>query len=134
MTRSVDDRTMRETLGFEVADVFRSHLDCADIAELEQLAGRIDSYLAELEHAAAGRQVNVDLARRIAGRCRQLLDGCDRTDGQQLRLVVAAVRYFLDPDDIDSDDQSPAGLDDDALVLNAVIRWTGLPVPEVDPG
>jgi hypothetical protein len=49
-------------------------------------------------------------------------------------MVQAAVRYFLIEDDADGDLDSILGLDDDADVMNAVLRHLGyddwqVPVP-----
>jgi hypothetical protein len=61
----------------------------------------------------------VDASQRLLGTLTE-----DTPDGTR-RLVQAAVRYFIIEDDADGDLDSILGLDDDAEVMNAVLRHLG---------
>ena len=66
------------------------------------------------------------LARSLADAALKLLGTLNEdTPEPTRRLVQAAVRYFVIEDDADSDLGSILGLDDDAEVLNAVLRHLG---------
>lgn len=86
---------------------------------------------AHLEHYLLARRTNEfldpDLATELAERCRRLVEHLDAhaTEDEQ-RLVQIAVRYFAIIDDGDAD-LSIAGLEDDALVLDAVEELLDLP-------
>jgi hypothetical protein len=75
------------------------------------------------------------LARGLADASLKLLGTLNEdTPEPTRRLVQAAVRYFVIEDDADSDLDSILGLDDDAEVLNAVLRRLGyqdwiVPIP-----
>ena len=45
--------------------------------------------------------------------------------------MVGAIRYFIQARDADNDLRSPEGLNDDALVMNHVIRITGAPITPI---
>jgi hypothetical protein len=116
-------------LGPAVAEVFSRHLEGATATALDSLAGQFEHHLTRVRDCLATNEfLDVRLAERLALTCNQLLECCDRSDAGQVALVVAAVRYFLDPNDAEADCESLLGFDDDAQVVNYVIRRTGLPV------
>lgn len=74
------------------------------------------------------RQVNVDVGIQLEKAALGLLKSIsNKTSEQSRRLIQAAVRYFvLEDDGNGSDLASLDGLDDDAMVMNAVLRYLGL--------
>ncbi len=70
--------------------------------------------------------VDRDLANGLMDASLQMLSILkDDTAEDERRLVQAAVRYFIIEDDADSDLDSILGLDDDAQVVNAVLKHLG---------
>ena len=61
----------------------------------------------------------------------ELLDATERLRGEPRAVALAAVAYFLLTDDGDSDLESVVGLEDDAQVFTAVVRYLGLPIKPV---
>jgi hypothetical protein len=82
-----------------------------------------------------GGEIDPTLARALVEASQRLLGTLtEQTPTRTRRLVQAAVRYFLIEDDADADLDSILGLDDDADVINAVLRHLGyedwqVPVP-----
>ena len=85
---------------------------------LEELRLRTEAHRDELTRKA-GLLTDVPLARAIAHRLIQMLDGLKTPiDPTHHRMIQVAVRYYeLEPDE---DLASPFGLDDDLEVMNAV--------------
>jgi hypothetical protein len=83
-------------------------------------------YLAVVE-AAAGTNEFLDLptARAIASALELALAEPTPTHPDHLAALHVAVRYFEEDDDGDPDLESVLGFDDDAQVLNAVLRYIG---------
>ena len=83
----------------------------------------------------SGGEIDPTLARGLVEASQRLLGTLtEETPTRTRRLVQAAVRYFLIEDDADADLDSILGLDDDADVINAVLRHLGhddwqVPVP-----
>ena len=78
-------------------------------------------YMRAVAEAAARKAfVGTRAAEALALASFQLL-GTPHTDPHELRLVQAAVRYFILEEDADSDLDSPNGFDDDIAVINAVL-------------
>lgn len=70
--------------------------------------------------------VDRDLANSLIDASLQLLSILgEETPESERRLVQAAVRYFIIEEDADSDLDSILGLDDDAQVVNAVLKHLG---------
>lgn len=94
-----------------------------------ELRDRLGAYVARIECAATKNEfLDVTLATRVAAVCEALLSEADRRGTEQAqRWVHAAVGYFLLDDDGDHDLESLCGLDDDALVCNAVAEALGRP-------
>lgn len=93
------------------------HLIETSAEEIAHLADRLPHHLAEhSEHSGKAIKLAADLQRLIAS--------WESLDGAQRAVVRAAAGYFLDPDDAVLDDQ-PAGLDDDAAVIDAAFAALG---------
>src|SRR5690606_31208346 len=90
------------------------------LAPLEVLR---DDLEAHLQHARGHGAADPRLLEGIASGALALLDGLGAQPAEeQRRLVQAAIAWFLLEDDEVPDLDSPAGLDDDAAVFNAVAR------------
>jgi hypothetical protein len=72
-------------------------------------------------------RANVQRAEAIATAALSLLDSVnEKIPKKNLRIIQAAIRYFVIQDDGHSHDlATPDGLDDDARVMNAVLRFFG---------
>jgi uncharacterized membrane protein YkvA (DUF1232 family) len=93
-----------------------------------ELVKQVHDYQRNLARRSEWHDENIDpkLARALIDRALKLLgtigpDTADRTR----RLVQAAVRYLVIEDDATNDLGSILGLDDDAEVMNAVLRELG---------
>jgi len=125
-------KQLETALGREVAAVFSRHLDGASAAEFATLEAAFDPYLEQVRDCLGENEfLDINLAERLVATCRNLISACNQQDAEQVALVVAGIRYFLDPDDAEADCESVLGFDDDAQVVNWVIQATGLPVEPV---
>jgi hypothetical protein len=97
------------------------------LMERGELAALLYSYLEAVERAADRMTtVDVKLARRIWAQCKALLDGWDAYESDdERRLVQAAIRYFGEEEDAESDLASPTGFEDDANVVELVVGEVG---------
>jgi hypothetical protein len=125
---SQNDPATEQVLGAieaDVAEILRSHLR-APLAAPEILAEQTRLYLKGLENLVNGGEViDLELATDLAVRCERLLDMDDGVCEPHRRLAQAAVRYFIDEQDADSDVESLIGLDDDSSVIEAVALAIG---------
>jgi hypothetical protein len=96
-------------------------------ADFAALRAEARDYVTVFEEArASGGLVDPQEARRVAEAAVRLLDRVGDGDGEDARLVQAAVRYFVRSDDAEND-FVVGGLDDDIAVLDAVARHLGHP-------
>lgn len=98
-----------------------------DLIPVAGLRSEISDYVADLTRAALATEfIDLDTARLVATLCGRLLDRLapDSPD-EHRRAVQAAVRYFVLPDDAESDIESPIGFDDDLAVVEAVAQHVG---------
>jgi uncharacterized membrane protein YkvA (DUF1232 family) len=73
-----------------------------------------------------GDDVDLPLAAKLGQALVRLLGTLDdKSPERARRLVQAAVRYYVIEDDAFADQESLAGFDDDAAVINAVLRELG---------
>lgn len=95
--------------------------------EVPSLADGIDHYLLRIHEALSRNEfLNVDLAQRVGTTLKALLAMySDLASNQTRALVIGATRFFLETNDVLADLDSPLGFDDDARVLNAVLRDIG---------
>jgi hypothetical protein len=98
-----------------------------ELLPVEALRSELRAHVARIEDAAAqGDLLDTSLAQSLATACATLID---RTSGlvaeQERKLVQVAVRYFVLDDDAEPDLDGILGLDDDAAVLNSVLRKLG---------
>ena len=96
-------------------------------ASHEDLLDTVADYLDEISSAAARDGfVDTELGAAIAEVCLELLaDLGGGASDRESRLVQVAVRYFVVEDDAEGDLTSVVGFDDDARVVNAVLRLLG---------
>ena len=100
-----------------------------DLIPVESLPHIVESYRRVINDAHRRNQrANVKLGNEIADALRGLLRSIDANTGDQnLRIIQAAVRFFVIQDDGAGghDLASMDGLDDDAAIVNAVMRYFG---------
>lgn len=101
-----------------------------DLIPVEALPHIVESYRRVIHdaHRRNGR-ANVRVGDQIADALQALLRSVTpKTGDKNLRLIQAAVRYFVIQDnasEVGHDLQTERGLDDDARVVNAVLRFLG---------
>jgi len=99
-----------------------------DLLPIHVLIGGVENYRRVIHKAAAaGGNANSVVGDEIAHALTQLLDRVnEKTGADNMRLIQAAVRYFVIQDDGSGHDlESREGLYDDAHVVNAVVRYFG---------
>ena len=98
---------------------------CVEASEeqIESLYEAISTCMKEAEEASQREDnLNIFLAREIASHCRLLLAEYDSADERGQRLIVGAVRYFVENHDTVSDAAFATGFDDDAKIINHVLE------------
>ena len=99
-----------------------------DLRPVHELVREVKVYQQAIAQRSTVRNADVDptLANALVDASMKLLTTIkDDTLEDRRRLIQAAVRYFVIEDDADSDLDSSLGLDDDAEVLNAVMKHLG---------
>ena len=120
-----DDDVSAELTGKE-REVLDSLLREVRSEDVELYMEKAEEHVRECEEAsAAGKEVNVDLARRIFSVLDEISASWDDLSAKHQLLVCAAARYFARTYDEISDLDSEIGLDDDAEVLNACLIALG---------
>jgi hypothetical protein len=107
-----------------------AQLVTAELAPVHKLFSEVRAYQTMLAQRSQWSEDEVDpaLAQALCGASNKLLGSLnERSPESTRRLVQGAVRYFVLEDDADSDLDSILGLDDDALVMNAVMNKLGHP-------
>lgn len=84
----------------------------------------VDNYADDVGRAAARRgDLDINLADCVARCCNALLnEEWDGADDTGKRLIQAACHYFVESDDEDGDLESVYGFDDDAELLNEILK------------
>lgn len=113
-------------LGADEAAEFESYVTETSAEEALGLRTRVDGHLrAVREHVEAGGAGNLGLAEGIAAALSRLIDGSGTLDARGRSWLRGAVEYFVAIEDSQPDLASESGLDDDAGVVNAVMRALG---------
>lgn len=129
---TLDRGEIRRALGAQAGDLFLKFAEPLPSEALRNMALDVDRYLLVLKQMLELNEfIDIDLANRVASACMELLKQCDPGNLEQTALTVGAVRYFVYPYDAQDDLESVGGFQDDASVVNFVIRKTGLCVPLV---
>ncbi len=110
----------------EAQPLFDAHYD-APLVSAEVLREELAAYARHIaERTSADDVIDASVGEALARSCQALIDLTETDDRLGTRrLVQAAVRYFIDEDDVEPDRDSLFGLDDDAAVCNAVARHLG---------
>ncbi len=109
-----------------------------DLIPVEALSSVVESYRRVIADAARKNgRANSPLGNKIADALQVLLGRVsERTGEENMRILQAAVRYFvIQNDGVGHDLDSAEGLFDDARIINAVLWFYGrdelqVPVPE----
>lgn len=99
-----------------------------DFLPVDAMANIVESYREVIEEAHARHGLaNATIGGAIADAALELLDVLDnRASHDTRRVLQAGIRYFvIENDGNGSDLASVEGLDDDARVMNAVLRYFG---------
>ncbi len=124
-----DDHTLANLQGIpDAAKALWDELIAAELRPVHELFKEVREYQDALAKRSEWTDDDVDpaLARELAEASLRLLGTLsDDTPETTRRLIQAAVRYFVIEDDADGDLDSILGLDDDAEVVNAVLRHLG---------
>ena len=100
-----------------------------DLKPVHELFKEVRGYQQTIQQRSQWRDADVDptLANSLSQVSLRLLGTLSENSPEATRrLVQAAVRYFVIEEDADSDLNSILGLDDDAEVINAVLKKLGL--------
>lgn len=117
-----------------VLDVLERLVSEIQPAHLVTLAADVGSHLEVIRAAARQNELlPLDLAEEIAGKLRLLLQELQGLPAEHQTLVIGAARYFVSTQDVNPDTQTVLGLDDDASVLNYVLRTIGRTDLLIDP-
>ena len=117
----------------ENARILVEQLIQEDLVSSDELRFEIEKYSSKIDRFARKRaDLDVNLAECIAQSCLALLDTLMHDSPvEHRRLMQVACRYFVEEDDEEGDLGSVFGFDDDAEVLNIVVRKLGRPDLEV---
>lgn len=111
----------------QAARVLWDRLMAETLLPVHELFGEVKDYQQAIHQRSSDDEgVDPALAENLVRASMRLLGTLnDATPESTRRVVQAAVRYFIIEDDADSDLDSILGLDDDAEVINAVLRHLG---------
>ena len=110
----------------DVTAVLAGYTYDASADDLLALGDLIDGHVARVKDAAETLDfVDVDLAQKIRLVLHALASDGGQYTARERALLAGAVAYFVEHNDVNNDLGSPTGLEDDALVLNAVCRYLG---------
>jgi uncharacterized membrane protein YkvA (DUF1232 family) len=117
----------------ENARILVEQLIQEDLVSSDELRFEIEKYSSKIDRFARKRDdLDVNLAECIAQSCLAMLDTLKQdSPAEHRRLMQVACRYFVEEDDEEGDLGSVFGFDDDAEVLNIVVRKLGRPDLEV---
>ncbi len=102
----------------------RAKLRASDGAVLRKSLSR---YASAISNPLPGcRPVDPALAKLLASSLQQALTRYDSLDPVRQEWLRIAIDYFISGDDADNDHADLAGLDDDAVVVSAVLEHCGL--------
>lgn len=91
------------------------------------LADELETYAQVLSRKHNSEFVDLDTANQVVALCRRLLGALPVDPSEkQHRLTQLAISYFVLEEDIDDDNASVVGFDDDLQVVVAVIKELGL--------
>lgn len=101
-------------------DRYRQLCIASSPEEIIGLREVIELHMGQIEQHS--ETADTELAYKVAGALSALVQSAAELDSDQRAMVRGAVEYFLLADDASGDLTSPMGLDDDARVVNSVLR------------
>ena len=91
------------------------------------LADELETYARSLRSHANAEFFDMDTAKQVVNLCRRLLKALpEEPTEKQHRLTQLAIAYLVLEEDIEDDNESMVGFDDDMQVAIAVTRELGL--------
>jgi hypothetical protein len=115
-----------ENLSARELDALRGRSMSIGADDVAALAAQIDAHLDRVRDALSRNEfLNLPLAERIAAVLSWLLGSYQDLGAHARPWVIGAARVFLETHDVLDDLASPIGFDDDARILNAVLRDIG---------
>ena len=98
----------------------------AELAPVATLRDELAAYAQRIaERTPDNEMLDASVGQGLTRLCEELLTLAEDADEPARRLVQAAVRYFVDEQDVEPDRDTMWGLDDDAAVCKAVARHLG---------
>ena len=108
---------------------------CEDVSPdgVAELLSQITAHVQDVREAMRRNEfIDITLAENIAQTLSQLLRELATYPENKRRLIVGAARYFMRSQDAQADLESILGFDDDAAVLNYVLKEIGRSDMKVD--
>jgi len=109
-------------------DLFRwlKPLSTLDNFTLTTLNTQLDEYSATISQALKQNEfLDKTISNNLYKTSKHLLETFKTYTPEQQPWIVGAIRYFIEDDDADGDLDGPTGFDDDAEVMNAVLKAIG---------
>lgn len=113
--------SLLDQLDPDIGLVVREYIN-QPLHDAAELSRQVDEYLIQIRALDDDSCVDVALAERLGESCRTLLAQDHPQGTPEWSAVQAAVRYFLEEDDVDADLESATGFEDDAEVVDLVTR------------
>lgn len=101
--------------------------------EISNYTQQINDYIDKLKQKQIEFEfLNIEVAQMLAERSKYLINTYSSLDEYNKKLVVFAIKYFLNSNDEDADLTSITGFDDDVEVMNYVLISIGKPELTID--
>ena len=105
---------------------FSGLLESDSTYQPEPFFDQFDQYFTELAMALIDNEfIDLFVAEKICDTLKALLENINDFPHDQQTLIYGAAQYFLESDDAVSDVTSPEGLEDDLVVVNAMLACIG---------
>ena len=103
-------------------NVVKTHSKALDAATADYLAADLDEYMKKIVvESRTNSCIDLPMIERMLAVFKTLLVSFAKLSEGHQAVVSAAIRYFIDSEDAQSDFSEPFGFDDDLAVLNAAL-------------
>lgn len=110
----------------QIIPMFKSLCIDIPLEQLTELRGEFDQvWQKKMEEARGNIGYNKNIADKLYGACKLLLDAYEEIPAKNRRLAVGAIRYCVATEDAYSDELFAAGQHDDVQVINFVLEELG---------